>query len=123
MKLFYLATGGALGALLRYFLSGVVYKFIGTAFPYGTLTVNMAACFVMGFLMSLAETKLVLSPNIRVFLMIGFLGAFSTFSTFMFETDNLMRDSEMMKAFINVGLSIFCGFLMLRLGVFAGKFL
>ncbi|MBU0683705.1 MAG: fluoride efflux transporter CrcB [Candidatus Omnitrophota bacterium] len=123
MKLLYLATGGALGAVLRYFLSGRVYKFMGTAFPYGTLMVNMAACFIMGFLMSFAETKFVLSPNIRIFLMIGFVGAFSTFSTFIFETDNLIKDSEMMKALMNVGLSIFCSFLMFRVGAIAGRFL
>jgi len=123
MKLLWLTLGGALGALMRYVFSGFVYKFMGVSFPYGTLAVNLIGCFIMGFSISLAETRFIISPNIRMFLMIGFLGAFTTFSTFMLETDNFLRDGEMMRTFMNVFLSIMLGFVCLRIGSFAGKLL
>ncbi len=123
MKLLWLTLGGALGALMRYIFSGFVYKFIGVGFPYGTLAVNLVGCFIMGFSITLAETKFIISPNIRMFLMIGFLGAFTTFSTFMLETDNFLRDGEMVQTFMNVFLSIVLGFVCLRIGAFAGKLL
>jgi len=123
MKLLCLTLGGALGALIRYVLSGFVYKVIGTDFPYGTLAVNLIGCFVMGFSIALADTKFVIGPNMRLFLMIGFLGAFTTFSTFMLETDNLLKDSEMIRTFMNVFMNVVVGFIVLRAGIFVGKLL
>jgi len=121
MKLIFLALGGALGALMRYGLSGFVYKLIGTDFPYGTLVVNLTGCFFMGVSIALAETKFVIGPNLKLFIMIGFLGAFTTFSTFILETDNLLRDSEMARTFMNVFLNVIVCFVFLRIGAFVGK--
>ena len=123
MKLLWLTLGGAFGALMRYVFSGFVYKAVGTGFPYGTLAVNLIGCFIMGFFVALAETRFIISPNVRMFLMIGFLGAFTTFSTFMLETDNLLRDGEMMRTFMNVFVSITLGFVCLKIGSLVGKLL
>ena len=89
-----LAAGGILGTFARYFLSGAVYRVWGASFPFGTLVVNLVGCFAIGFLAVLAEEKFLLGPAARVFLMIGFCGAFTTFSTFILETANLTKDGE-----------------------------
>ena len=122
-KWFNLILGGVAGTLARYFLAGAVYQILGTGFPYGTLAVNLIGCFLIGFLAALAEEKFLLGPNARLLLMVGFCGAFTTFSTFIFETSNLMRDGETLRAFVNVLASVIIGFLVFRLGVFLGEVL
>ncbi|MFA4984812.1 MAG: fluoride efflux transporter CrcB [Candidatus Omnitrophota bacterium] len=81
IKFVNLIIGGAAGASARYLLSGAVYRLAGTGFPYGTLAVNSAGCFILGFLATLAEKKFILGPQARLLLMVGFCGAFTTFST------------------------------------------
>jgi fluoride exporter len=115
-----LVIGGALGTLSRYSMSVFVYKVFGADFPYGTLAVNLTGCFLVGFLASITEDRFVLGSNIRVFLMIGFCGAFTTFSTFILETSNLIKDGEALRALLNVLLSVIVGFIIFRLGVLAG---
>ncbi|MCK9582886.1 MAG: fluoride efflux transporter CrcB [Endomicrobiales bacterium] len=116
-----LIIGGAIGTLARYTLAGVVYKGFGTSFPYGTIVVNLLGCFIIGFLSTIAEQKFVLGSGVRTFLMIGFCGAFTTFSTFIFETNGLIRDGEVMRAFVNVLVSVIAGFILFRLGVLLGE--
>lgn len=123
MKYLQLIVGGALGTLARYALAGVVYRFWGTDFPYGTLVVNLSGCLFIGFLAAAAETKFALSGDLRVFLMIGFCGAFTTFSTFIFETNALMADGEFLRASANVLVSVIAGLALFRLGMIAGKLL
>jgi len=120
-KWFYLIGGGILGTLARYILAGAVYQRIGTDFPYGTLVVNLLACFLVGLFDTIFQARFVLSPILRIFLMAGFCGAFSTFSTFILETGNLIRDGETMRAFLNVMVSIVLGFIVFRLGVLLGE--
>jgi CrcB protein len=120
-KWFYLIGGGILGTLARYILAGAVYQKVGTDFPYGTMAVNLIACFLVGFFDTIFQQKFLLSPILRIFLMAGFCGAFSTFSTFMLETANLMRDGETLRAFLNVILSVIIGFIVFRLGVLLGE--
>ena len=122
-KFIYLAIGGLTGTFARYFLAGAVYELLGTRFPYGTLIVNLTGCFIIGVLSTIAENKFLLNPNTRVLLMIGFCGAFTTFSTFIFETSNLIRDGETLRAFINVILSVIIGFIVFRIGMFLGDIL
>ena len=122
-KFIYLAIGGLTGTFARYFLAGAVYELLGTRFPYGTLIVNLTGCFIIGVLTTIAENKFLLNPNTRVLLMIGFCGAFTTFSTFIFETSNLIRDGETLRAFINVILSVIIGFIVFRIGMFLGDIL
>jgi CrcB protein len=116
-----LALSGSLGTIARYVLAGFVYRVAGTDFPYGTLVVNFAGCFFIGFMTSLSEHKFLLGPNARLFLLIGFCGAFTTFSTFIFETANLMKDGQTLRAFWNVMLSVIVGFFIFRLGVLCGE--
>ena len=120
-KWFSLILGGVAGTVARYFLSGVVYQVFGTNFPYGTLAVNLIGCFVIGFLAALAEDKFLLGPNARLLLMAGFCGAFTTFSTFMLETANLIKDGETFRAFVNVIASVLVGFIVFKLGVFLAE--
>lgn len=116
-----LAAGGILGTFARYFLAGIVYRVWGASFPYGTLAVNLTGCCLIGFLVVLSEEKFMIGPAARIFLMIGFCGAYTTFSTFMLETANLMKDGENLRAFINVFLSILLGFAALRAGIFLAR--
>jgi CrcB protein len=120
-KWFYLIGGGILGTLARYTLAGVIYQKIGTDFPYGTLVVNVLGCFLVGFFDSILQTRYLFSPILRIFLMVGFCGAFTTFSTFMLETGNLIRDGETLRAFLNVMLSVIIGFIVFRVGVLLGE--
>lgn len=120
-KWFHLILGGVTGTIARYLLSGAVYQVFGTNFPYGTLAVNLIGCFIIGFLAVLAEDKFLFGPNARLLLMAGFCGAFTTFSTFMFETANLMKDGETFRAFVNVIASVLVGFIVFKLGVFLAE--
>jgi CrcB protein len=123
MKWLSLIVGGIAGTLCRYLVSGAVYQFWGTDFPYGTLLVNLSGCFLIGFLAGLAEEKFLLGPNMRLLLMAGFCGAYTTFSTFMLETANLMKDGEMWKAFVNLTVSVVAGFIIFRFGVLLGDWI
>lgn len=116
-----LITGGIAGTAARYAVSGVVYRFLGASFPYGTLVVNLMGCFVVGFLATISEEKFLLAQNTRILLMAGFCGAFTTFSTWMLETSNLMKDGEMWLAFWNVAVSVIVGFLVFRAGVLLAR--
>jgi fluoride exporter len=117
IRLLYVVIGGGLGAVLRYLLSGIIQKQASNLFPYGTLVVNMIGAASIGFLWELFQNYEV-STNIRVFVFMGILGGFTTFSTFSLETFNLLKDKQYITAFINVIASnIFCIIL-----VFAGSF-
>jgi len=121
VKVLLLSLGGALGALLRYGLGGAVYKITGTHFPFGTLAVNVLGCLAIGFLGVLYQEKFLFGPNVRLFLMIGVLGAFTTFSSFGYETWELMKASEWLKAGLNVFLSVALSFIGLWAGVIIGR--
>lgn len=123
IKIISLIVGGALGTTLRYFFSGTIYRLTGSDFPYGTLAVNVAGCFIIGFLVSITETRFILGPNSKVFLMIGFCGAFTTFSTFILETANLLKDGQASRAFLNLFISLIIGFVFLRAGMIMGEVL
>lgn len=96
-----LCLGSLAGGVARYVLSGFVYRFFGSQFPYGTMAINLSGCFLIGFLNTLAESKFLLTPNSRVLLMIGFCGAYTTFSTLILEMSNLIRDGQIVKALGN----------------------
>jgi len=121
IKFINLVIGGAAGTIARYLLAGAVYRFTGTGFPYGTLIVNISGCFILGFLASLSDKKFMLGPDARLLLMIGFCGAYTTFSTLIFETDNLVRNGQAIRAFTNIFASIILGFILFRIGTFIGE--
>ncbi len=118
-----LVTGTLAGGVARYALAGIIYQALGTRFPYGTLAVNLSGCFLIGFLNSLAEVKFMLGPNARVMLMAGFCGAYTTLSTLMLESSNLLKDGETARALANVAATLIIGFLLFRLGEIIGKVL
>ena len=99
-------VGGGVGAAARYWLAGMVHQRLGSGFPAGTMVVNILGCFLIGFLMSTLEDRFVVYPSLRIFLTIGILGGFTTFSSFSFETIALLRDGELFYAGANVMLSV-----------------
>jgi CrcB protein len=101
-----IAAGGAAGALLRYWVSNGVHAVLGRGFPYGTLTVNVVGSLLMGFLYIWLIERLASGPVLRAFLLIGVLGAFTTFSTFSVETLNLVESGQLGKAILNVLISV-----------------
>lgn len=113
--------GGGLGAAARYWLSGLVHTKAGSSFPFGTLVVNGLGCFLIGLLMSSFEERFLVQPSIRVFLTIGILGGFTTFSSFSFETISLLRDGEFLYASANVFGSLLICLVGTWLGIQLGK--
>jgi CrcB protein len=106
LQLVAIAGGGALGALARFWVSSGVYQLLGKSFPWGTLTVNVVGSFAMGFLLVLFLERLAAAPEWRAAVLVGFLGAFTTFSTFSIETLTLMEQGELSKALLNVLVSV-----------------
>lgn len=101
-----IATGGSLGAVMRYAMSNAIYGWLGRGFPYGTLSVNVIGSFLIGIAFVLLTEKLTLGSEVRAFILIGFLGAFTTFSTFSLETLTLLQQGYLVKALANILLSV-----------------
>lgn len=118
-----LLAGGACGTAGRYLLSGAVYRLWGAHFPYGTLVVNLLGCLAIGFLGSLSEQKILLQPDMRLFLMVGLLGVFTTFSTFMYDSWKLMQNGELLLACVNLTGSLLLGLMALWVGHMIASFL
>jgi len=116
-----IASGGAVGALLRYWTSLAVHGRLGAAFPYGTLTVNVIGSLLMGFLYIWLIERMSAGPALRAFLMIGVLGAFTTFSTFSIETLNLLESGQVSRALANVLLSVIACISAAGIGVLAAR--
>lgn len=122
-KLFWIAVAGAIGTLARYGLSGLVQRSFNGSFPWGTLAVNVVGSFLFGFVWAFAERRLAISSEARIIALTGFMGAFTTFSTFVFETSNLMRGAQWMLAAGNIFVHITLGLLFLFLGLALGNIL
>ena len=101
-----IAAGGALGAMGRFWVSGWVYESFGKGFPWGTLAVNVIGSFVMGFLFVLLVEKTAADPVWRSFIMVGMLGAFTTFSTFSLETLQILETGALLRAGLNMLISV-----------------
>ncbi len=116
MKLIALGLAGAAGTVARYWVSGWVARRYGESFPTGTLTVNLLGCFLMGALYYLLEERFLLDPLIRTTLLLGFLGAFTTFSSYGIQVVTLVRDGEFLYAALYVAVSNFAGLLLVWAG-------
>lgn len=101
-ELGWLALAGMLGTLSRYGLSGLVQRLCGPGFPWGTFAVNTVGCFLFGLIWPLAEERLLISGQTRFVILTGFMGAFTTFSTYAFETGQYLNDAEWGLAAANV---------------------
>lgn len=115
-ELLVVGLGGFLGAIARYGLSGLVHRWYDGAFPLGTLVVNLLGCFVLGGFMTLVEERQLFAAHTRLFVTIGCLGAFTTFSTLGYETLELMRDRAWGLAAANALGSVAAGLLAVWLG-------
>jgi fluoride exporter len=109
-QVFLVGVGGFLGSAARFVLSGLVHRFLPlSTFPYGTLAVNVLGCLVIGFLGGMMELRQVLGPSHRLFLLIGVLGGFTTFSTFAYETLGLIHGAQFAKSAVNVAAQVVLG--------------
>jgi len=121
-KLLLIGLAGALGSLARYGLSGLISnRFSESMFPWATVCVNLVGCLVFGILWSMMETRLSVSSEIRAMILIGFMGAFTTFSTFVYDTSQLMQNSLWMLAAGNLLLQNVVGIVALFLGLAIGR--
>lgn len=117
MKAFLLVgAGGFAGSYLRYLISAKVEQYF-SSFPYGTFTVNMVGCFLIGLILGWV-TQSNVAPEYRLLLATGFCGGFTTFSTFSYEGLALLQNGQLVQAFLYMGLSLLIGFLAVWLGLY-----
>jgi len=121
LTLFAVGCGGFIGAIGRYALSGLAYRLFGAKFPYGTLFVNIIGCFLIGFTVTITENRFLISPNMRAFLSIGLIGAFTTFSTFGYESIALLRDGSQFAAIANIIYSVLNGLAAVYFGIVVAR--
>lgn len=120
-KIIYLGIAGAFGTVFRFTLSSAVQRFSGLDFPIGTWVVNILGCFIAGVLWTIFENKVHLPEEIRFVVLIGFIGAFTTFATFIMESQLLLQESKMLLLFVNLISQNIVGLIMLYLGMMVGK--
>lgn len=121
MALLLIGVGGFAGAVARYVVDGVVAERTGGGFPWGTLAINVSGSFVLGLLFAMSAERAILPADIRGPLMIGFLGAYTTFSTFMLESWRLIESGAWTQAVANLGGSIALGLVAVFLGLTVGR--
>ena len=117
LKYFYIALGGALGSIARYWVGSAVAGRIGTKFPYGTFVINMTACLIIGFSLTYLGRRTGFSPAWRFLVPIGFVGAYSTFSTYEWETLSTIRSGAFLEAALYAFGSLFLGLIAVWLGI------
>tara|TARA_Y100001954_G_scaffold238583_1_gene306944 strand:+ start:116632 stop:117009 length:378 start_codon:yes stop_codon:yes gene_type:complete len=121
MKILSLCIGGAAGTLSRYWLSGVAQRMVGGSFPLGTFTVNIVGCLLFGIVWGFFENRLLPGSEIRLLCLTGFMGAFTTFSTYMFETAELVKFGQVAMAMLNVVGQSVAGLVFVLLGIALGR--
>ncbi|MBC7524734.1 MAG: fluoride efflux transporter CrcB [Flavobacterium sp.] len=119
--IFYIAFGGALGSILRYLTSVLVSKFWSNHFPLATFITNILGCFLIGFLIGILEKNEMANGNLKWFLITGFCGGFTTFSTFGYENTVLFQANNSILAFAYIALSVVLGIFSVWFGLFISK--
>jgi CrcB protein len=119
----YLAVGvgGFVGSIARFWLATYIGQRMGTRFPYGTFIVNISGCFLIGMVMTILNEKTQLSSTYRYLIPIGFIGGYTTFSAFEYETLRAIQDGQFAVGLLNVALSVLVGFLMVWTGAMVAK--
>ncbi len=117
LKLLAVAVGGSIGATTRYVVSTWAAERFGTGFPYGTLIVNVVGCFIIGIFMVATTEKFIINPYWRLIVTVGFVGGLTTFSSFSYETFQLMEDSSLTLVMYNVLSNLVFGFVATWLGM------
>lgn len=121
MQILTVALGGAMGAVSRFLVGNIVSKILGSAWPYGTFVINIVGCFCMGVLMTIISERQLLPAAWRLFLCVGFLGGFTTFSSFGYEAVSLMNQGKLLEALGYVGGSVLLGLAAAAIGVHIGR--
>lgn len=121
MRTLLVGIGGFAGANARYWLGGWVSNRCGTAFPYATFVINVSGSFVLGLFMAMVTGRFIVHPNWRLIIAIGFVGAYTTFSTFEYETMGLMEVGSLRRALLNAVGSLIAGFIAVWLGARIGQ--
>ncbi len=121
MRYLFVALGGAIGSVARYALDGFILRLASPYFPSGTFVVNALGCLVFGVIIGFADGRSALTPTGRLFLLIGLLGGFTTFSTFTFETFQLVRGGEYARGVLNAAGQVIVGYLAMWAGYVATR--
>lgn len=121
MQLLYIGIFGGLGCIFRFLMSGWAYQLVGRGLPYGTLLVNVVGSFLLGALTTFGLRSSLLSPELRIGLSVGFMGGFTTFSTFSYETVKLLEEGSVRQAGANIVLNIVLCLGFALLGIWAAK--
>jgi len=122
IEVFSIASGAVLGALSRFYITNFITAILPPFFPFGTLFVNLTGCFLIGFAFALFEETIV-KPEYRLFLTTGFLGSYTTFSTFGLESMQMIRSGEYMEVIVNIIASNLIGLFFVFTGMFVARFL
>ncbi|WP_281241602.1 fluoride efflux transporter CrcB [Sporomusa acidovorans] len=115
--------GGGIGSVVRYAVSLWAADKLGTLFPYGTLLVNVVGCFIIGLFMTLVTEKFIANPYWRLLITTGFLGGFTTFSSYSYESLKLLEDTGVMAAFNNIAANLIIGLMATWVGIKAARVL
>jgi fluoride exporter len=117
----YIAIGGGLGSVFRYLTAVVINKYFQSSFPYATFVTNILGCLLIGLFFGYLEKQNAISSDLKFFLITGFCGGYTTFSTFSHENVNLLQNNQILMAFLYISLSVFIGLMATWLGLILAK--
>lgn len=123
MRYLFIGLGGFFGSIARYIVGGLIYNLVGAQFPWGTLAVNISGSFLLGFFFTVSTERFLINPTLRAAISIGFIGAYTTFSTLTLETWQLVEHGSFLYALTNLTASVVLGLTFVYLGTVIGRLL